>query len=91
MNNTIFVLSMTGCQDTIILGQSVEEVAFRFYGSKIEKPAQQCFLDPEARVSLIGRIIKGKFVKESETYLVSQLLDLASEKMAKRAEVLPNE
>lgn len=91
MNNTVFVLSMTGCQDTILLGQSVEEVAFRFYGSKIEKPAQQCFLDPEAKVCLLGRVVNGKFVKESETYFVSELLNMASEKMAKRAEVLPNE
>lgn len=91
MNNTVFVLSMTGCQDTVILGQSVEEVAFRFYGSKIEKPAQQCFLDPEAKVSLVGRVVNGKFIKDSKTYFVSDLLNLASEKMAKRVEVLPNE
>lgn len=91
MNNQVFVLSMSGCSDTLILGQGIEEVAFRFYGSKIEKPAQQCFLDPKAKLTLLGRVVGGKFIKETAIYSIDELLAIASEKMAKRVEVLPNE
>lgn len=93
MNYLVFALHMEGSDPTLILAQSVRELAFRIYGMKIEKPAQPIFLDPTANVKLVGRFNPADSIidVDDETYSISQLLELASSSMMERAEVMPNE
>ena len=99
MMNKVFVLSLDGCEDQIILAQSRKELAYRLYAMKIEKPAQQLFLDPLAKITFIGTLEHTKkdpiFVlgKEGTYWSVTELVNEACSDLSDRAnvEVLPNE
>lgn len=99
MNNKVFVLSLDGCDDQIVLGQSRTELSYRLYAMKLEKPQQQLFLDPTARVTFIGTLIqKDKYpafilAKENTYWTVTELVNEACADLSERAnvEVLPNE
>ena len=93
MSTKIFVLKMDGCDDQVVLAQSKKELAFRLYGMKIEKPAQQLFLDPKASITYLASVEKGMLDFDDDVdkvWSVCDLVNYASGLMADRdVEVLP--
>lgn len=99
MNNKVFVLSLDGCEDQIVLAQSRKELAYRLYGMKLDKPNQQLFLDPLAKITFIGTLESANKTpifhvgKEGIYWSVTELVNEACSDLSDRAnvEVLPNE